>query len=498
MTINRKHLLSLLCVIFIALVVYILYALNRPKPYNLVVITIDALRPDHLGCYGYERETSPCIDRIAESGVLFTQAISQAPETGASIPFLMSSLYPSQHGIRRPSEVPLTPSSTLGDILKKDGYHTAAIVAHAEQAWVTKGFDYTYFNIEGSAAQINREAIAWLEKNKDRRLFLWLHYFDAHAPYLNPDPAYQKLFLPPALKDKGAEYFEAKYYWVAISEKDQLRAEPYFVTFPSKVKARDEKELRRKIRYFKDTPGFLDAVFPLFTKQALDGNISKEDKDYYISQYDGGIRLVDDYIAVFLNELERQGLLKNTLIVLTADHGENLADYSNNFYHGDSLYDVLLKVPLIIKGPGLPEGRTIKRQVQSIDIMPTILDILNIKGDPRMEGNSLCALISGKAEGWPEHAFSENLHEGYEMQSIRSEDWKLIHNLNKDTYELYDLKNDPYERSNMAYEKDKISRSLKSRLEQWIESIGAPGRVLDKGMDPESMEKLMSLGYAIK
>jgi arylsulfatase A-like enzyme len=492
---NKKYLFFLLCIILVAAAACILYVLNRPKPYNLVIITIDALRPDHLGCYGYKRETSPRIDKISEGGVLFTQAISQAPETGASVPSLMSSLYPLQHGIKSPSEVPLVPSPTLGDILKKNGYHAAAIVAHARQAWVAEGFDYTYFNIHASAAQINREAIAWLRKNKGSRFFFWLHYLDAHAPYLNPNPAYQKLFLPPALRDKGTGYFKEKYYWVTIFKKGPLQAEPYFVTFPSEVKARDEKELRRKIRDFKDTPAFMDAVFPLFTKQALDGNISGEDRDYYICQYDSSIRFIDDHIAILSDELERQGLLKNTLIVLTADHGENLADYSDNFYHGDSLYDVLLKVPLIIKGPGFPAGKIIKRQVRSIDIVPTILDTLNIKRDPRMEGNSLRALISGKAVEWPKYAFSENLHEGYEMRSIRSEDWKLIHNLSKDTYELYHLETDPYERNNVVYIKKKMFQFLKSQLEQWIESMEMQGRVLDKGIDADSMEKLMSLGY---
>lgn len=433
------------------------YTPSRP---NIILITIDALRPDHLSCYGYKRVTSPNIDKLAKEGVLFTQAIAQAPVTPGSIPSLMSSTYPSTNGVIEFIENPVMLSvPTLPLILKNQGYTTASISGHGEIfasiPGLERGFDLVYDRLNKSGNEITNQALEWLDKNKTNVFFLWIHYFDTHGPY-QPPPPYDKLF---------------------VSDKLNLS---------------DIEVLRNTAKII--------GVDPARTPH----NMTEQEKKYYISQYDGEIKFVDEQIGRLLNILKEQDLLKNTLIILTADHGENLYDHENFFGHATLLYDELVRVPLIMRFDNLiPTVRVISQQVQLIDIMPTILDIAKVNTDIKMEGKSLLSLVLNKTIDSGSYAFSEARQdtgggEKFIRYSIRSLEWKLIYTYDSDDSgkcELYDLNNDPQELHNLVQTEKEKFKFMKEKLESWKNRPRLKvGRKI-KPLDQETLNRLKSLGY---
>lgn len=454
MKLNKKQKLfvALLFLIVIFSGVYFLYRLNTRINLNVLLITVDSLRPDHLGCYGYKRDTSPHIDNLAKEGVIFTQAISQGSSTMPSLPSIMISLYPRQHRAMDITRKYTLTLPTLAEILGKNGYQTGAMLSNIIlDTGVITGFNFTYFY--PNASIVTKKAIDWIGKNKDKRFFLFIHYGDIHVPY-KPPPPYNELFLPDKFKELGTEVLLKRY---PRSNVYQLQSMP---------------------------------------------DLTEEDKDYYISQYDGGIRFTDDWIGILLKSLEKLRLEKRTLIILSADHGENLGDYNKTFFHGDSLYDVLLKVPLIIKGNIIPQGKLIQRQVQLIDIMPTILDALKIKAKSKMEGVSFLPLVLGKKQDGGLYAFSECRHNFCNMRSIRTEDWKLIFyaflNPKEERYrwELFNLKNDPRESTNLIQLEQNKFESLKQKLRDWMKRTRSPSPgQTSSPLDEETKKRLKNLGY---
>jgi len=452
----------------IALGAFLLLTYLEPRP-NILLITIDALRPDHLACYGYSLNTSPHIDNLAKEGILFSQAIAQSSITFSSLPSLFTSTFPSSHGIEElKDEVNfLNPSAlTLAQILKDKGYHTGAISGHglifSSVPGLDSGFDTIKDMLDAPANEITQHAVKWLGNNRDRAHFLWIHYMDTHARYQPPFP-YDRLHLPIELKKQERETLIKKYEWTAFEW-----AKGRIVFFP---------------------------------KQSSDGSLTEENRKYYISQYDGEIGFVDEQIGILLGELKQLGLDKKTLIILTSDHGENLADYNKYFAHGFSLYDVELKVPLIIKINGRKSisAKVIGQQVQSIDIMPTILDILKIGKYNRrkLEGRSFLPLILNRKKEQFTYAFSElsNVIKNRILKSVRTADWKLVYDLSKRTYELYNLKNDPGETNNLIETEKDMFKLLKKKLEEW-QARPRPRLIkAAKPLNEETKKRLRNLGY---
>lgn len=403
--------------------------LKKPKEgVNVLIITVDSLRPDHLGCYGYERATSPNIDRLAKRGVLFTQAISQSSWTSPSMISLLTSLYPPSHGVdSRGKSLPegvRTPIEVLGE----NGYAVPAIsyLLSIVPNYANLGFEHTE----------EKDIYSWLEKNFQKKFFLWYHFFSQHLPF-DPPPPYDHLFDP----------------------KDYLASEATL----EKVKMIRENVVIRK--------GEFDLV--------------KEDMPLIISLYDGEIRYVDTKIGEILDKLEELGLEDRTIIVLTADHGEELMDHGFIGHASTSLagtlYDEVIHVPLIISYPkGLPQGVIVDTEVQSIDIMPTVFDILGIPMEPIAEGRSLLPLIEGRDYSYVKSAFSETTLCGWQrpeeeeergrVRAIRSDGWKLIFNRSPggDSYELYNLKDDPGELENLVDVEIEVVDRLKQELFEWI------------------------------
>src|SRR3989338_344107 len=304
-----------------AIIICAFYLQKKTARPNILLITIDALRVDHLGCYGYARNTSPNIDRLAKEGARFTQAISQSTLTVPSLPSLMTSLYPSQLGITTIFQMVPIFAPTLAEILKENNYHTGAIIAHLlKHTDIKKGFDSAIFvsplDYAYTSDKVTKKAIDWIAQNRGRRFFLWLHYMDPHEPFTPAHP-YDEIFLSEKFKKHGREFLTKKYYWVAPPKKPLPSLPP---------------------------PALKSLPFGLpSTIQTVSGNLNKEDKEYYIAQYDGEIRFTDAQIGLLLDELKKLGLNTKTLIIVSADHGENLAEYNNYFAHGISLNDNQLK-----------------------------------------------------------------------------------------------------------------------------------------------------------
>lgn len=382
---------------------------GEDKPLNVVVVGIDTLRPDHLTCYGYERATSPNIDEFASGGVLFENAISQAPWTAPSFATVFSSLYPSQHGsmgVRNKvrSSVPL-----LATMLKEYGYATGAIInapALKPEFGLSRGFDfYDMTPPEGRIGDgTTRDALNWIDDNRDGPFLLFVHYFDPHIPYA-PPPGYDDLFNPG---------YEGRI-------KNPFNLEGFSLVRPK-----------------------------LFEELKV---LTAEDWAEVIDLYDGEIVYVDSAFGDLVRGIEERGLRDNTVIIMLSDHGEEFFEHGG-FEHGHSLYDELIRVPLVISMPGkVNEGLRVRNQVRLLDVTPTVFDLIGLDQEPHFEGVSLVPYLTGQGSVdamtrklLPPHiAFSEAIRLGTEKKAVTARPHKFIYDIITAEEEFYNLDEDPGE-----------------------------------------------------
>jgi arylsulfatase A-like enzyme len=359
---------------------------------NVLVVLIDALRADHLGCYGHSRDTSPIIDSLSRESVLFETAMSPASWTKPSIPSLFTGLYPIQHGVftgntqdsadRITSDVLRDEHITLAEALREAGYATGAFVENVQISsfmGFDQGFD-VYAEDLGDAQSISNRFIKWLDSGIEGPFFGYVHYLDPHWPYVPPAP-FDTMFSPPAQTSVDFNNVNWKY-------------------------------LERQI-------------------QSGDVKLSPDDLEAMRSLYDGEIRYTDTALAGILEALRERGLYENTIFVLTADHGEEFMEHGR-IGHGNTLYDEVLHIPLIIRAPRgrVPEGPpgTIADPVSLIDIMPTVLDLAGIEIPGDIAGRSLRPLMEGRSME-PVPIFGDHRPDGPTgriFQSIRLGKHKLI------------------------------------------------------------------------
>jgi arylsulfatase A-like enzyme len=442
---------------------------ETPRPrLNILLITIDTLRADHLSAYGYGRPTSPNLDRLAKQGVLFWRAASQWPKTTPSFASMMSSTWPHTNGLIRTTALRMPDRFLmLAELLKSGGYDTRAAVANPNLATVfnfDQGFD-TYLEVWKDAERNRTELVTQRgldllrDTSRDRPFFYWLHYFDPHARY-EPPARFAGLFVNDKLFDPT---------W--------------------------RVPLQRERR--KDIGG-------IPTTASL-GNDTRV--DYYVARYDAEIRAVDEQVGVLLRELERRGLADNTLVVVTADHGESLGDHNYFFEHGRFPYDSCVRVPLIVRGPGTgAPGRILRSPVGLIDLAPTLLDLAGLPANPEAQGKSLRRLLNGERVGSSRWAFTFT-ESGYAkdyQRSVTSERYKLVSVpdpedrkvMKGSDFELYDLQKDPGETRNVIGEQPKVAEALKKQLDRWIVESGAPSEApAEVSLDRDTEEQLRSLGY---
>ena len=455
---------------------------------NVILITVDSLRADHLGCYGYQKRITPNLDELSKKGILFRQAFSNGPVTSFSFPSILTSTYPLQY----PFSPHLSPQRVmLSEVLKKEGLLTGAVHCNpylSSYYGYNRGFETfrdflfdnrgvqdridevtkgagnfttktarrikTVFGESSSiyrflkrfyldvlkiikmdrskkmletaskferAEVINKEAISWIKNQENNQFFLWIHYMDVHMPYI-----------------PKIEYIKQ----IGSSLPDE-----------TKINALNKKLYQKYLGYG-----------GTYNKSV---NISKDELKVIIDLYDAELMYTDEAIGFLLEEITRMGLLNNTLVIVTADHGDEFLEHGG-VVHSPKLYDELLHVPLIFYAPELGESMVINDLVSLIDLAPTIVDILNIRKPEKWLGKSLFPLIKGEKARKDNTVISEAFANGKRKIACRIKKWKLILDEEKNAYELYDLENDEKEKNNVAGENLDFVKYLGFKIEKHI------------------------------
>jgi len=429
---------------------------------NLLVVTLDTTRADHLSCYGYERDTSPRIAKLASEGVRFTLSYAAASTTLPSHVSLFTGAAPIAHGVVKNGLALAPGAQTLAVRLRAAGAQTAAIVSSFvldRRFGLDQGFDHYEddFTREGSSYQVDAwlgfqtkggfdrranlttdRAIHWLDaRDASRPFFLWVHYFDPHSPYVPPEP-WKSRFARPA----------------------------------------------------DAAPSLADAL----TRRDL------------VDPYDGEIAFTDDEVGRLLDHLASLGLDRDTLVVVTADHGEGLGQHGV-IGHEVKVYEVAVAVPVVMRWPGyLAPGRTIDAPVESVDVLPTVLALLGIPTADTGRGRDLSAALPRGDALDAEHPVFTHLRR-YEppvesgkrvrgaLFGVRRGHWKWIEGTVDGTRELYDLATDPHETSNRATTERERAESL-SRDVAAFRAANESKAPIDTQVAPEDRERLRALGYA--
>jgi len=428
------------------------------KDYNIVLVSFDALQAAHVHSLGYPKDITPTIDDMAGRGFSFINTISVASWTVPASMTWFTGVYPSEHKLVNKFSVyepPVTKLAnlkelapnlvTLAEVLKKNGYVTGGFTGNAG---VSGGFGYgqgfdTYFFEKGKFGSMGDsipKALAWLAQNKDKKFFMFLHGYDIHGQNV-PAEGFDYRFV-----DKGYD----KKYTGSKLEQEALREEG-------------------------------------LEKGAL--NLRDEDVKFWCAIYDEKINRTDAMFKKFLEEFDKLGLTGKTLFVLTSDHGTEFYEHKR-FDHGFSLYDELIHVPLVLKLPDSNKGGVIREQISSIDVMPTILDLLDVPvtDDLRkqLRGKSLVPAMQGRPES--EDVYSETDYRLYthKRSVITKNGWKLIYTLENGGRELYDLKSDPRELENLAEKEPRRAYELEQKLFAYFKSIGQDlsGRKWELGLNP--------------
>ena len=412
-------------------------AAARPKGEgpNVVLVTIDTLRADHLGSYGHPKIRTPNLDALARQGARFEMAMAQFSQTNPSHASILTGLYAATHKVKVHGVDKVSPSvATLAEVLAGQGYVTAGIYSWPSfdppMSGLDRGFA-TYRGVyqevtgqqgqqdfwrrwDGRADATTDAALQWLRGSPAAPFFLWLHYQDPHYPF-TPPPPFDTMYDPDChnCADGG---------WNTI---DRIHAGERF---------------------------------------------SERDIAHVVAQYDGEISSTDQEIGRLLDGLRQANLLSNTMVIVTADHGESFND-NGRWFHPLILYNSVLRVPLLIwYPPAVPEGTVVDAVAQSIDIVPTILELAGIALPAQVEGRSLLPLVLGREKGDDRMAFAQVPDDS--MIALATREWKLIRNNVSGELELYNLRTDPGERNNLALTNPRQAAELAQKLKVWMDSHG--------------------------
>lgn len=430
---------------------------------NIILLLMDTLRADHLGCYGYTRPTSPHIDEFGKGSLLFERALSNSPWTKPSMGSLFTSKYPSSHLAFNWSDDLNDVNLTLAELLKNLNYFTVAFQTNpilSKNHNFNQGFmlfeDIPHENAELVVSQFSH----WLEKYKSGRpFFAYLHFMDPHLPYEAPAE-----FLKP---------FESR----------PLESE------------------------------FTGQEHPTLIRKATGQGITDDDKQHLTNLYDAEIRYLDSNFEKIISALEKKGLKDNTVIILTSDHGEELWDHGS-FEHGHTLYREVLHVPLIIGYSKSIPSRSINSLIHLMDLLPTVLHLAGQDITRDLNGKSL---IPSEIEGKPASRtmYFEGLLYGTEKKGILREGWKLIEDtgeiwpmalhlpeserqslssITSQKFELYNTETDFYDKDNVIERFPQIAKELKKLLQQ-MKVKTLDNSIIKKSEKKKKLEDLKSLGY---
>lgn len=459
---------------------------------NVILIVMDAARADHLSCYGYQRPTTPHIDRVAAGGVLYEKAISAAVWTVPSHASLFTGQYPSGHGLRGRNLKLRSGIPTLAEFLAGQGYQTLGLTANAligPATGLARGFHQlrdvrnlvqdnpngadgwrrivnalyrrVYFGprphretwFDNGAWRINVDMKRWLKSRggEKRPFFIFANYMEPHLRY-HPPRAFRERFLTPAQRKR----------WRRVNQ-----------------------------NAWKFMSG--------------DVSMSEADWDVLIALYDAELAYLDMRLGQLVDALRSHGLLDNTLLIITADHGENLGEHGL-MDHQYCVYDTLIRVPLIIRYPQrFPAGVRVSELVQTVDIFPTLVQL--VESETSLSDRSLLPERLQKAprEFTVTEYLAPQLHSfrredvaydeyfARQLRALRTDRHKYIW-ASDGRHELYDLNDDPGETQNLINDDPETAAQLATRLEQWLDKFAAEAYE-ETAVDEEIIRRLEALGY---
>lgn len=427
---------------------YTLPLMAQSQKMNFVFLDLCSTRVDHFGTYGYTRNTTPNMDAVAKRGIVFENAFSEGSWCLPSYASLFTGMVPEVHGMYTnfPKEMSKD-QSTLSEQFKINGYQTALFSGgiYLQPKWgLTRGFDsytdsFSTVPKNGSIAPAPLDSnfdsiVGWIGENKDKPFFLFAAVDNMHAPYRSNDP--EKY-------DQGYE---------GIVHDTDVISIPFVRAYNGEDRG-FPGYMSEKVKEFKSDPRHLK---------------------HMIAHYDAALSEADQQIGDLLKKLSDMGLDKNTVVVITADHGEMLGEHGL-LNHTQSLYEPVIHVPLIILDPRRPAqaGSRMKQLTQRVDLMPTLMEMANIQVSPSLElqGRSIVPLLNYPSFIWRDTAFirnKRNLARSFDLnieeRVARQKCWKLHHYLYKESYELYNLCDDPTETKEVSLEHPEIVSKLSFSL----------------------------------
>jgi arylsulfatase len=418
---------------------------------NLIICSLDTLRADHLSCLGHDRGLTPNLDRIASEGSLFSQTYATDIPTQPS----HTALFTGQFGIKTGIVSHFHPAAYLPEetlwlpsLLRRHGYVTGAVDhLFAMKDWFIRGYD-DYMPPPGRSRSpgsvINSIGLPWISEHKERDFFLFLHFWDAHIPYVPPSPFKER-----------------------FSHGTAGRIDPDIM---AKLEGRPS--------------------YPLFKQNLYDFLDSMPNLDYIADLYDAEVAYLDFEIGQIFHHLEQEGLLEDTMVVLFGDHGENMTEHDSWFDHA-GLYDSVTHVPLLMWAPGKVPVAESDAMVTLVDVLPTILETLGLPEAEGISGRSLYPLMRGETTT---HRDAVMLSEAtwQASRAVRTPEWKYIRYqqstiYGRDGVELYDVVADPDEQHNVAAENPEVVNELGARMDHWVSAqlAGRPDpmlQVIDAGL----------------
>lgn len=431
------------------------------RPRNLLLISVDTLRPDHLKCYGYGLDTSPVMDRLAAEGVLFEDVSSVSPWTLPSHATMLTGLLPSRHGVKDHVNKLTDDRATLASVLGEEGFQTFAVVnSHnvSERYGLARGFqefhyvkeqgdDYIYKKslVKGIANKGNEivdHAIGQLEGRDDRPFFMFLHFYDVHTDF-TPDPQYAEQFVRPYQGEVNGRTLQLVNW-------------------------------RKEGRVLTDS-----------------------DIAYLFELYDAEIRTYNDVLDRLMSFLDESGLSEDTVVLLTSDHGEEFQEHGS-YLHGRTHYQESIAIPWLMRGPGLPKGVRIREPVSLVDVAPTLLGLVDAPIPADLDGLDIAPLWQRIGESHPSRfLYGEADHSNaiFDVKRmVRLENYKLVFDRNTEEASLFNLDVDPGELQDVSETEARRRAILQERLEAFL-AIQESGAVIEEPSD-EMQKQLEELGYA--
>ena len=484
----RQPLISVVVLLLLAFGIWAAYSVFKPAPkVPVIVYLVDTLRADHLGIYGYDRATSPTIDALARDSVVFENAYATAPWTLPSVASLFTSTFPCEHRVLTARTRLNKSFPTLAAILADQGYLTASIF---NNIWVGPDFGLAQgFVITTERGRfVNNRAVDTapvIDVAGDMPLFLYIHTLEPHdTHWISPEG--------PLSIDA---YFEPMEY-VDLDRRMHLKA------------VKDE---------------FVDIIVNWNTHQPADRSsktlrqtelmrLLEDDSENMIHLYDASVRIADDYLAYFVELLKAKDIWDNAIVVFLSDHGEEIGEHGG-WFHGQSVYEELMRIPLIVHFPeGQYAGRRVTEPVSIVDVMPTILDYLDLSEFcPNCRGESLLDLLERDNPGARAsqravlmfRADDVNYYGSHEKKrgrynvALRSQNWKVILNLDPQSLELFNLVEDPGETADVGATETEIATDLGNLAAKSMDDCSSQAEHAPEAtqLDQDTRDRLRGLGY---